>query len=45
MTMELQMLREVGFQLFNPAFRMAGAADDVFQMLGDAISKTKPKQR
>jgi hypothetical protein len=42
-TMNSEMLREVGGQLFHPAFRMASAADEI--MLSDAQSKTKPKPR
>jgi len=44
-TMNLQMLREVGGQLLHPALRMASAADEIILMLGDTASKTKPKPR
>ncbi len=44
-TMNSEMLREVGGQLFHPTFRAAAAADEIILMLSDAGSKTKPKPR
>jgi len=44
-TMNIEMLREVGGQLFHPTFRMAGAADEIVSTLSDAPSMTKPKPR
>jgi len=43
LAMELQLLREVGRQLFHPTVRMADAADQILLALGDAASKSKAK--
>jgi len=46
LAMDLQLLREVGLQLFNPAVRAANAVDQILLLaLGDAASKSKPKPR
>jgi len=45
LAMDLQLLREVGRQLFYPTVRMADAADEILLTLGDAASKSKAKTR
>ncbi|HEV2021043.1 MAG TPA: hypothetical protein VGQ94_00790 [Terriglobales bacterium] len=42
-TMNLQMLREVGGQLFHPTLRMAVATDEIMFAVGDAASKGKAR--
>jgi hypothetical protein len=44
-TMNSEMLREVGGQLLHPTLRMASVADEIMLMLSDASSKAKPKIR
>jgi hypothetical protein len=44
LAMDLQLLREVGRQLFHPTLRMARATDEILLMaLSDSESKSKPK--
>jgi len=45
LAMDLQLLREVGRQLFYPTVRAADAVDQILLALGDAASKSKPKPR
>ncbi len=45
LTMDLQVLREVGRQLFHPTLRMADAADTILLIMSDSESKNKPKPR
>jgi hypothetical protein len=44
-TMNLQMLREVGGQLLHPTLRMAAAADEIVLGLVDAAPKSEAKPR
>jgi len=41
--MDLQLLREVGGQLFHPTFRAAVAADEIILAVADASSSSKGK--
>jgi hypothetical protein len=43
--MHLQLLREIGRQLFHPTLRMATAADEIILGLVDAASKSEAKPR
>ncbi len=44
-TMNSQMLREVGGQLLHPTLRMAAAADEIVHGLSNAPSKNKARPR
>lgn len=45
LAINLDMLREVGGQIFHPTFRLAGAADELVLALTESESKSKPKPR